>query len=232
MILYHIYHSFGFFLGLLAATGLGLSVSAAETHLPIVFLASVTGNRDAPPDRLPRLRRKQQRRTSRSSSSPPSQAAEMHLPIIFLASVAGSRDAPPDRLPRLRRKQQRRTFRSSSSPSSQAAEEAEGCHFSLSSPRLQSTEKNPNLPLLFSLSSLSSSRGRNSPHLKVTGSRNTKEIRKQPPIPAQGHCEMRGWGRTTCPRKSEPAPRTQLASSTQATHHVGPTGMWSGPGHA
>ncbi|KAL5986136.1 hypothetical protein ACLOJK_028126 [Asimina triloba] len=164
---------------LLAATGLGLSAPTAETHLPIVFLASVTGSRDAPPDRLPRLRRKKQRRTSGSSSSPPSQAAETHLPIVFLASVASSRDAPPDRLPRLRRRQQRRL-------------KAEGCHFSLSSPRLQSTEKNPNLPLLFSLSSLSSSRGRNSPHLKVTGSRNTEEIRKQPPILAQGHCEMRG----------------------------------------
>ncbi|KAL6004290.1 hypothetical protein ACLOJK_004839 [Asimina triloba] len=53
---------------------------AAETHLPIVFLASVAGSKDAPPG-------------SGSSSSPPSQAAEpeTHLPA-------------PDRLPRLRRR--------------------------------------------------------------------------------------------------------------------------------
>ncbi|KAL5979705.1 hypothetical protein ACLOJK_019616 [Asimina triloba] len=71
--------------------GTSRSPAAEETHL------SIAGSRDAPPDRLPRLRRRQQRRTSR-------------LRIVFLASVAGSRarDAPPG-------------SRSSSSPPSQAS---------------------------------------------------------------------------------------------------------------
>ncbi|KAL6005353.1 hypothetical protein ACLOJK_005919 [Asimina triloba] len=71
--------------------GTSRSPAAEETHL------SIAGSRDAPPDRLPRLRRRQQRRISQ-------------LRIVFLASVAGSRtrDAPPG-------------SRSSSSPPSQAS---------------------------------------------------------------------------------------------------------------
>ncbi|KAL5990799.1 hypothetical protein ACLOJK_011703 [Asimina triloba] len=84
------------------------------------------------------FRRRQQRRTSRSSSSPPSQAAP--VPIVFLASN------PP-----------KKTQISCSYKSVGDRQSA----------LVQSTEKNPNLPLLFSLSSLSS-RGRNSPHLPLT----------------------------------------------------------------
>ncbi|KAL5981077.1 hypothetical protein ACLOJK_028997 [Asimina triloba] len=99
------------------------SPAAEETHLAGGRHLSITGSRgdaprrhlpiagcrgDAPRRHLPiagsrgdaPLDRRQQRRTSRSSSSPPSQAAKTHLPA-------------PDRLPRLRRRQQsqRRTSR-------------------------------------------------------------------------------------------------------------------------
>ncbi|KAL5982906.1 hypothetical protein ACLOJK_016985 [Asimina triloba] len=67
--------------------------------------------------------------------------------------------------------------------------------------------------------------------LKVTGSRNTEEIRKQPPIPAQGHCEMRGWGADHLSsevgtRATYPTRQQHASHASRGAHwHV----VWAGP---